>query len=232
MTLLYFQHIPRTSGSFVVNYIVHNFALPQNNRKLVESASAFVAGHYGTNISPQNNLDCKIFSIVRNPYDHIVSRAIYHAIKHHKIIPDRHYVDKFINGEFENIYENPTWGCSNMQAKFLSCRVVSLDELGVNVSRTPNGSKDVFVLTDLKESTTIEEIIKGKTILCFDKREKIKNWIDDTVLDLWGIVMTGYENNIVNSLGKYDISLSLQQKRIIENNNRLDFDIYEYSKSL
>jgi hypothetical protein len=230
---LYFLHIPRTSGTYIIDNVRSLLKHSASDDELERAINncVFTAGHTGTNPYYQDNPSFDTFAIVRNPYEQILSTASYMA-KQDGDVFDEEFLEKFLSGEYKTHMKNPLFnGTPNIQTKMLGCRVVELDGF-VMRNRDEPYKNSAFMESDLSKYSSIEEIVGDKTILCFDNREYIEKWISDTMFSMVGLRMGRFGGGNVNSADRHGITLSAEQKRHIRNTSELDFELYEYSKRL
>jgi len=229
---LYFLHIPRTSGTYIVDN-VRSFLLGEGFDDEVsdtDTAKVFISGHVGMNPYYQDEPSFNTFTIVRNPFDQILSTASYAA--NSAGVFDNDFLEKFLNGENLSQVANPLFnGTCNIQTKMLSCRVVTLEGFDMITTEQPPVNV-TFLESDLNKYSSIEEIVGDKTILCFDNREYIEKWISDTLFSMLGSRMGRFGYDTVNSSNRYGIDFSKEQKRHIRDKYELDFELYEYSKRI
>ena len=224
---LYFLHIPRTSGTYIVDNI-ESFLVGAKSKNF--GVKVFMSGHTGTNPYYQTKRPINTFSIVRNPYEQILSTASYAA--NGAGVFDNDFLEKFLSGDYSTRVTNPLFnGTHNIQTKMLACRVVSLG--GFVMTTVDQQPENVTLLeSDLQKYSSMEEIIGDKTILCFDNREYIEKWVSDTLYSMLGLRIGKFGYGTVNSSDRYGIDFSKEQKRHIRNTYELDFELYEYSKRL
>jgi len=231
-TCLYFLHIPRTSGTYIVDN-VRSFLTGNDyctDVSVTNTGRVFIGGHVGTNPFYLNESPFTTFAIVRNPFDQILSTASYAA--NGEGVFDNDYLEKFLNGDHLSQVADPFFnGTRNIQTKMLACRVVTLEGFAMITPDEPPVNV-TFLESDLNKYSSIEEIVGDKTILCFDNREYIEQWISDTLFSMLGLRMGWFGGGNVNSSDKHGITLSTEQKRHIRNTSELDFELYEYSKRL
>ena len=230
---LYFLHIPRTSGTYIIDN-VRSFLLGDGSVDDLNHTAGgwvFTTGHTGMNPYYQTKSAINTFAVVRNPYEQILSTASFMAKQHDEIF-DNDFLEKFINREFASRMKDPLFnGTPNVQTKMLSCRVVGLDGF-VMKKRDEPIENITFLESDLQKYSSIEEILGDKTVLCFDNREYIEKWISDTLFSMVGLRMGWFGGGNVNSANRHGITLSAEQKRHIRNTSELDFELYEYSKRI
>lgn len=230
---LYFLHIPRTSGTYIIDN-VRNLLLGDGSDDDLNHTGGgwvFTTGHTGMNPYYQTKSAINTFAVVRNPYEQILSTASFMAKQHDEVF-DNDFLEKFINREFAFRMKDPLFnGTPNVQTKMLSCRVVGLD--GFVMKKRDEPIKNItFIESDLHKYSSIEEVVGDKSILCFDNREYIEKWISDTMFSMVGLRMGRFGGGKLNSADRRGVALSAEQKRHIRNTSELDFELYEYSKRI
>lgn len=229
--ILYHNHIPRTSGTFIqaplsglltsrgVKYCLI-YQADQIDDNLIKSSN-HIFGHMGC--YPNTLItDVTQYGIIRNPLDRFIStfkfftKNIFYTEPTEKILEEWLYNPLYINAH------------SNLQSKFLT-GYSDKDVWNINTrqSRVANG-------WFIKDSSTDLELIKNKINFGYwasmDNNGLLLDWLSDYHYKLYDFRLYNRRHRINESDQlPFEIPQSMIN-RIVELND-IDFSVYEYVKS-
>lgn len=256
-SLIYFCHIPKTSGTAVINSVydayheslkilkkpeiddhdpTFNIDLTQKDFNLfLETCYKeldFFSGHFGSISNSIPNCDnLEIFSIIRNPIDQAIS--MFNNIFRNSTDADWSNVEVFkIRNYLLNAHQ------PNMQASALH---MSMDWEYMNLSRQ-KGIKNTFRINDIKMSfDDFLQIIKDKNIKLstLENRTYLLNELEISLnkIKKTNIVLNKQFKANINphyekrkELNNIKCFLSQEDIEQFEHRNKLDIQLYEYLK--
>lgn len=236
-TVLYHNHIPRTSGTDIL-YELQRAAKSSNGAAKMytpgilefafdrEKTKNFniISGHFASN--PVREIDDVLtFMIVRNPVDQYISTAAYRCLTD-GIEFTSEYLDRFIDGEFDifGAFQGFS-GCENPQSKFIAGKLVefSYDDSGVDQSY-------VFIDEPLDISSA-KSFIDNSIVGSLENRSLAIEKLNSFLLSRFGVKISANTQR-TNTTVSPTFLVSDDQLKRMKKKLELDEEIYQYVKKI
>jgi hypothetical protein len=241
--ILYFLHIPKTSGMKMQYELAECAKNPNaiNSPRVylpgefefvfdpyIAESHNIICGHFGRNpIDTVNNVIT--FSMIREPFEQYLSLAKYAALQD-GVTFDNEFLDAFLNNnnEINSRFEGMS-GCENPQSCFLYSKIAGIEkQVGVDDFGNPviDVAKSFFIekpksYADLKQR--LEDVIIGIT----ENRNQLVESVNKILMELFNTSIE-INSSVINKTPTP--SFRLNKKQVVAINNKIELDIELYSK--
>jgi hypothetical protein len=250
--ILYFLHIPKTSGMKMQNELLHaakkaspiiesevgslhqvgNVYIADDfefvfNQEIADTHN-IICGHFGRN--PIDLIEGLItFSIIREPFGQFLSLAKYAAYQLNTKFTEE-FLDLFLltDNDLGTNFEGMS-GCDNPQSCFLYSKISSIERFnGIDELGNPifSDKKTIFIEKP-KSYEDLEERIDGMIIGTLEKRNLLIDKINPILKSNFGMFLE-HNNEILNDTPKIEFKINNRHERIIKEKTELDNELYRY----
>lgn len=219
---VYHLHIPRTSGIFIKNHMLHEFkdknifATHYKDINLTEIENCyFVSGHFGT--TPLRYMkNPLLFSILRNPVDRYISyikytRDFFNNMTEKELLNmwlyDENFYNKHINSQIKfilNQIDLSKYNGSSIRDKVINNWFIVSNNTDIQMAKYIVDNNHIFTMNNIESLTqNICQILKVNDFRHYSK---------------------------INESDKFNIKLNKIQYDRIEHINALDMELYDYAR--